>query len=127
MRYFLDENIPKEAQTLIVERGFSFVDIRGTEYEGANDTILFRLAQEHHAVFITTDRDYYHTIPLLAKEHCGLVVIALRQPNKQRILERLDWFMDRFESCDIQNKVFELRDRTYIVRPNFTIEDKDKL
>ena len=127
MRYFLDENIPKEAKPLIDERGFSFVDIRGTEHEGADDTLLFRLAQQHCAVFITTDRDFYHTIPLLVKEHCGIVVIALRQPNKQRILERLEWFMDHFAACDLHNKVFELRDRTYVVHPHTAVIDNHEL
>lgn len=125
MKFFFDENFPKAAGMLIIKQGSSFVDIRGTEHEGADDMSLFQLAQQHHAVFITTDRDFYHTIPLLVKEHFGIVVIALRQPNRQRILERLEWFMDCFKSSDMRNMVFELRDRTYVVYPHAPALDND--
>lgn len=117
MRFFFDENFPKAAGSFICERGHEVIDIRGTDQEGADDAAIFRLAQEKAAVFLTTDRDFFHTVPLLVKNHQGVVVVALRQPNRRRILERLEWFLEHFEEIDISNKVFELRDHTYVVHP----------
>lgn len=117
MRFFFDENFPKAAAVLITARGHECIDIRGTNQEGADDDTIFHLAQEQGAVLLTTDRDFFHTIPLLVRDHHGVVVVALRQPNRQGILKRLEWFLEHYENTDIRNKVFELRNSTYLVFP----------
>jgi predicted nuclease of predicted toxin-antitoxin system len=121
VKFFFDENFPKSAGPLLMARGHECVDIRGTGKEGAEDLAIFQLAQEQRAVFLTTDRDFFHTIPHLEKNHHGVVVVALRQPNRQSILSRLEWFLQRFEHRDIGNRVFELRDRTFVVFPNLAL------
>jgi predicted nuclease of predicted toxin-antitoxin system len=121
VKFFFDENFPKSAGPLLMARGHECVDIRGTDKEGVEDIAIFHLAQEQRAVFFTTDRDFFHTIPHLEKNHHGVVVVALRQPNRQSILSRLEWFLERFEHRDIANRVFELRDRTFVVFPNLSL------
>jgi predicted nuclease of predicted toxin-antitoxin system len=118
MKFFFDENFPKAAGLLLAARGHKWFDIRGTEQEGAGDTAIFGLAQEEGAVFLTTDRDFFHTVPHVVKSHHGVVVVALLQPNRQAILRRVEWFLDHFEDSDMRDRVFELRDRTYVVFPN---------
>jgi len=117
MKFFLDENFPKAVAELLASRGHECVDIRGTENEGCDDSTVFRIAQEHGAVFLTTDRDFFHTIPHIERSHCGIVVVALHQPNRQSILTRLEWFLERFGNSELKDKVFELRDNTYVVFP----------
>ncbi len=118
MKFFLDENFPKNAVALLAARGHQWMDIRGTDLEGADDDVIFTKAQEEGAVFPTTDPDFFHTVPLRVKNHHGVVVVALRQPNRQRILSRLAWFLDYFENTTFKNKTLELRDRTYVMYPN---------
>ena len=55
------------------------------------DETVFRKAKDFGAVLLTTDRDFFHTIPHLHDTHCGVIVIALRQPNRAAILSRLEW------------------------------------
>ena len=117
MRFFLDENFPRTASSVLLDHGHEVVDIRGTKNEGADDAVIFDMAQEQQAVFLTTDRDFFHTIPHLYKHHFGIVVIALRQPNRQNILGKLQWFLDHFAEGNLENKIFLLRDRTYVVYP----------
>jgi len=117
MKFFLDENFPKTAEALLVAGGHTVLDIRGTEDEGAQDPDIFTMAQESQAVFLSTDRDFFHTIPCLFPDHHGIVVIALRQPNRRAILSRLSWFLDRFGSQSSIGKAYLLRDRTYAVYP----------
>ncbi len=62
MKFFLDENFPRKATCMLESHGFEVFDIRGTEIEGADDTTLFEKAQQHEAIFLTTDKDFYHTI-----------------------------------------------------------------
>jgi predicted nuclease of predicted toxin-antitoxin system len=117
MKFFLDENFPKAACSFLAARGHSVLDVRDSSQRGADDSMLFEWAQEEGAVFLTTDRDFFHTIPHLYEMHCGVIVVALRQPNRINILSRLEWFLDHFGADEIQNRVVQLRDRTYITIP----------
>lgn len=116
MKYLLDENFPKSAQTLLEELGHEVIDIRGTVDEGADDERLFALAQAAMAVILTTDRDFYHTIPLQYNHHHGVIVIALKQPNRHAILERLRWALQQSFMDEMANTIVLLRDHTYRIR-----------
>ena len=117
MRFFLDENFPKTADAVLVGEGHRVADIRGTADEGADDRDLFRMAQEREAVFLTTDRDFFHTLARVHPDHHGVVVIALRQPNRCDNLDRLVWFLRRFEGMALGGRAFLLRDRTWVAYP----------
>ena len=91
MRFLLDENFPKASVVMLQSAGHEVFDIRGTNEEGMEDDALFRKAQELGAVLLTTDRDFFHTVPHLHDAHGGVLVIALRQPNRAAILSRLEW------------------------------------
>jgi len=117
MIFFLDENFPKSASDYLSRHNHEITDIRGTRNEGADDAKIFDLAQKQKAVFLTTDRDFFHTIPHLYEHHFGIVVIALRQPNRHSILSRLKWFLKHFGNTSLENKIFQLRDRTYVKYP----------
>jgi hypothetical protein len=67
--------------------------------------------------FLDENFDFFHTVPLLFHHHHG-VVVALRQPNRHRILERLEWFLEYIQTEETTNRVYELRDRTYVMLPN---------
>jgi predicted nuclease of predicted toxin-antitoxin system len=54
---------------MLESHGFEVFDIRGTEIEGADDKTLFEKAQQHEAIFLTTDKDFYHTVPFFYESH----------------------------------------------------------
>ena len=109
MRILLDENFPKSASDVIVAAGHEVVPFEDVCDFGTDDETVFGRAQELGAVILTSDRDFYHTVPLLHPEHYGIVVVALRQPSRNGILERLQWFFENFD-CPMKNRVFILRD-----------------
>jgi len=117
MRFFLDENFPKAARALLSREGHESVDIRGTEKEGSDDNDLFLMAQDVHAVLLTTDKDFFHTIPHLYPRHCGVVVIALHQPDRESILTKLSWLLTHLTAEQIEGRVFLLRDVGCVVYP----------
>ncbi len=80
MNFFLDENFPKPVTQILISKGHQVFDMRSTEFEGSGDTKIFELAQEKGAIFLTTDKDFFHTIPFLYEKHRGIIVISLRQP-----------------------------------------------
>jgi predicted nuclease of predicted toxin-antitoxin system len=116
MKFLLDENFPKSAEKLLIELGHEVIDIRGTELQGIDDSRLFELAQESEAILLTTDRDFYHTVPLRHAMHFGVIVIALKQPNRETILSKLHWIISQDLLENIQGKIYLLRDQTYRVR-----------
>jgi predicted nuclease of predicted toxin-antitoxin system len=118
MNFLLDENFPKAAASVLREAGHCVFDMRGTTEEGMDDPSLFAKAQHLNAVFLTTDRDFFHTIPHLFDSHAGVVVIALRQPNRTAILSRLGWLLSHVRLGDFENRVFQLRDKSYIAYPS---------
>lgn len=109
MKILLDENFPKSAVDVIATAGHEAVPFADVSEFGADDESVFDRAQELNAVILTSDRDFYHTMPLVHPEHCGIIVVALRQPNRKAILMRLQWFFENFD-CPMENRVFILRD-----------------
>lgn len=115
MKFFLDENFPKSADRLLKSRGHRVEDIRGTEKEGLKDKPLFEISQELKAIFFTTDKDFFHTVPCFYKKHFRIVVITMRQPNRENILSRLEWFLNFTGEKEICNKVFLLKDKIFTI------------
>ena len=117
MKFVLDENFPCSAASLLIELGHDAVDIRSEGLGGSGDNELFEFCQNLGAVFLTTDRDFFHTIPHLYPKHHGVLVIALKRPNRVKILSKLKWFLENFASTKIHGRVFQLRDNTWSVYP----------
>ncbi len=114
MRFLLDENFPRASKAMLEQSGHVVYDMRDILEPGADDNTVFRKAQELHAVLLTTDRDFFHTVPYLWHEHSGVVVIALRKPNRAAILARLAWFIKTVSDDNLRNEVYQLRDATYV-------------
>jgi len=109
VKILLDENFPNSAVDVIADFGHEPVTFLEVCSFGDDDETVFSRAQEIGAVILTSDRDFYHTMPLLHPHHHGIVVVALRQPNRAAILSRLAWFLGRFDD-PLTDKVFILRD-----------------
>lgn len=109
MKILLDENFPKSAVETIADAGYEPVVFDSVLPYGADDEEVFAAAQNLGAILLTSDRDFYHTVPLLHPCHCGIIVVALRQPNRAAIQQRLSWLLETFQES-FENKVFILRD-----------------
>ncbi len=105
-----DENFPIIARTFLATQGCTIMDIRGTALEGCDDKTLFAYAQDNGAILLTTDKDFFHTMPLLFAEHCGIVVIALRQPNSSAILKKLQEHWGHLKQEAFKNRALLLTD-----------------
>lgn len=116
MRFLLDENFPFSAVAFLRERGHEVFTLEETCGRGAPDEDVFASAQALGAVLLTSDRDFYHTIPHLHPRHCGIVVVALRQPGREAILSRLGWFLSHIPPPHA-NRAYILRDNTYRYTP----------
>ena len=119
MRFFLDENFPKRALTYLESEGHQAFDIRNTEHEGCSDSEIFSMAQAEEACFLTTDKDFFHTIPFLFDFHHGVIIVALKKPNGNSILAKLEWLLASFGALNptqLAAKIYLLEDKHFLVR-----------
>ena len=117
MNFLLDENFPKSAADFLKEAGHAACGVLELAVQGADDRAVFEFAQQKQAVLLTTDRDFFHTIPWLFAEHHGVIVVALKQPSRAAILLKLKWILERLSQQDFRNRVFQLRDNSWIAIP----------
>lgn len=113
MKFFLDENFPKTTISILIEKGHNFFDVRSTQLEGSDDVSIFTFAQDKKAIFLTTDKDFFHTIPYLFEKHHGVIVIALQQPNRKSITEKFIFALDHFDLSSFESKILLLRDNSF--------------
>ena len=115
MKFLLDENFPRSSADFIESCGHEAIRFDAACEYGADDEVVFAAAQRLGAAILTSDRDFYHTMPLLHPSHFGIVVVALRQPSRAAINSRLEWFMGNIEE-PLNDRVFVLRDFSYRTR-----------
>ena len=89
MKFFLDENFPHPALIQLHTAGHQAVHALEIFPPGTADEKLFDHAQDENAIFVTTDKDFFHTVPLAFARHHGAIVITLRKPNRTDLLRRL--------------------------------------
>ena len=109
MRFFLDENFPRPAITFLESAGHSASHALQSP-PGAGDTKLFAYAQEQKAIFVTTDKDFFHTVPLAFERHSGAIVITLRRPNRAELLRRLAEALALLGEKDLHDTVWLVTD-----------------
>ncbi len=118
MRFLLDENFPKAVIPVLEAMGHEVEDFRVLGAIGSQDSDIVRLAKERSAVILTTDRDFFHTLGQDLPGHCGIIVVAVKQPTRAAILSRVEWFIEHIGLHRIQGRVFQLRDRAWMVYPS---------
>jgi predicted nuclease of predicted toxin-antitoxin system len=89
MQFFLDENFPRTALTALESAGHTAAHTLQHFPPGTADDVLFAEAQRRNAIFVSTDRDFFHTVPLAFEHHAGAIVITLRKANRADLLRRL--------------------------------------
>lgn len=86
MKILVDENIPAVTVRELRAVGHDLLDIRDTKYKGSEDETLWKIAQREGRLLITTDAGFSQH---REEKHHGLLIIRLKQPNRQKIHERI--------------------------------------
>ena len=117
MRFFLDENFPRPAITFLESASHSASHALQSFPPGTEDSELFACAQEQKAIFVTTDKDFFHTIPLAFEHHSGAIVITLRKPNRADLLRRLADVLTLLGERDLGDTVWLVTETHICSRP----------
>ncbi len=117
MRFLLDENFPRAVIPILEAMGHEVDDYRLIGVTGSPDGNVVRLAKERSAVILTTDRNFFHTLGQDLPGHCGIIVVAVKQPTRETIVSRIEWFIENVGLNRVEGRVFQLRDRAWMVYP----------
>ena len=107
MNILVDENIPNMTVRRLKELGHNVKDIRGTEEEGITDEYLWDIAQNENRLLISTDKgftQYRHNF------HHGILIILLKNPNKDKIHQRVLNAINQFDENEWMNLLTVVRD-----------------
>jgi predicted nuclease of predicted toxin-antitoxin system len=107
MKIFVDENIPMMTVRALRDDGHDVLDIRGTPDKGMEDGTLWNLVKSEERLLITTDKGFaqYRNDP-----HFGILIIRLRQPNLQKIHQRVMYAVNQFNKADWPGLMVVMRD-----------------
>jgi predicted nuclease of predicted toxin-antitoxin system len=111
MIIFVDENIPLMTVQALREEGHDVLDIRGTPDEGMDDESLWKMIQKEGRLLISTDKGFARHRNAF---HCGIMIIRLRQPNRQKIHQRIMNAIAQFKTEDWSGLLVVIRDKVQI-------------
>jgi predicted nuclease of predicted toxin-antitoxin system len=109
MRILVDENIPRVSVKGLRELGHDVKDIRGTAAQGLADEDLWNIAVAEQRILVTTDKGFteYRETP-----HHGILIIRLRQPNRQKIHQCVMHAIRHFQPSEWTRLLVVIRDTT---------------
>jgi predicted nuclease of predicted toxin-antitoxin system len=107
MNILVDENIPLMTVRALREAGHDVLDIRGTANQGMKDPPLWEMAQAEGRLLVTTDKGFTQR---RRESHAGLLVVRLRQPNRQKIHERVMRAVEQFSESEWPGLTVVMRD-----------------
>ncbi len=92
---------------VLLALGHDVKDIRGTADQGVADSDLWALALAECRALSTTDKGFteYRPVP-----HHGILIVRLRQPNRQKIHTAVMHVIERFPDAEWPNLLVVVRD-----------------
>lgn len=114
MDILVDENIPSMTVRALTEMGHDVRDLRGSDDEGSPDDVVWQMAQDEKRLLITTDRGF---ATHRGEDHCGVLAVCLRRPNRRRIHERVLLALESTTEDTWRGLVVVMRDRTRSMWP----------
>ena len=87
MRLKIDENLPPRLADELRQFGHDAVSVLEQNMGGAPDTEVAKICQEERRVILTLDTDFLDTEAYPPDQYWGIVVLRLRRPGIQQVLE----------------------------------------
>ena len=82
----MDENIPLMTVQGLREAGHDVLDLRMTPEKGIADNVLWEKLQKEGRMLVTTDKGF---VQHRSEPHHGILIVRLRQPNRNKIHKRV--------------------------------------
>jgi predicted nuclease of predicted toxin-antitoxin system len=107
MKICVDENIPYVTVQELKRLGHDVLDLRGTSDQGMPDDLLWTMIQKEERLLISTDKGF---VQYRSESHWGILVVRLRQPNEQKIHQRIMQALKQFAENEWPGLLVVMRD-----------------
>ena len=107
LKILVDGNIPARTVDELRLLGHDVHDFRGTDEQGIPDHIVWQRACDEYRLLVTTDKGFVHH---RGPGHPGVLVVRLRQPNEEKIHQRVMTALRQFEATEWPGLIVVMRD-----------------
>lgn len=107
MKICVDENIPRATVSQLKTLQHDVLDIRKTPDQGMSDDLLWERVTKEARLLITTDKGF---VQHRSELHYGILIVRLRQPNEQKIHDRVMRAIDQFSEDEWRGLTVVMRD-----------------
>ncbi|HGJ67670.1 TPA: hypothetical protein ENS27_20120 [bacterium] len=95
MKIKLDENMPYGLVDVLSQMGHDVDTVPQEGLAGYDDTKVWSMAQKEGRFLITQDLDFSDIRRFMPGTHHGLLIVRLREPGRNSLLEKVRSFSDQ--------------------------------
>lgn len=89
MKIKLDENLPARLKNVLTAYGHEIDTVNDEGLTGQPDQAVWRASQAEARFLITQDLDFSDTRQFVPGTHCGILLVRLREPSAQALLDQV--------------------------------------
>ncbi|CUS33345.1 DUF5615 family PIN-like protein [Candidatus Nitrospira nitrificans] len=112
MRFKLDENLPPDASTLLINNGHDALTIWDQGLQGRPDSQIASVCQEERRTLITLDLDFADIRAYPPDRYAGIVVMRLSNQSRAHVLSTLQRLLPILNKERIENRLWIIDEAT---------------
>lgn len=116
MRFKIDENLPVELAVLLREEGHEANTVLEEGLGGRADPDIASICKLEDLVLITLDTDFSDIRVYPPEEFSGLIVLRLRQQDKNHVLELIPRLIPMFEAEPLAGRLWIVEEERVMIR-----------
>jgi predicted nuclease of predicted toxin-antitoxin system len=116
MRFKIDENLPVELAELLREEGHEANTVLEEGLGGRADPDIASICQLEDLVLITLDTDFSDIRVYPPEEFSGLIVLRLRQQDKNHVLELIPRLIPMFAAEPLAGRLWIVEEERVRIR-----------
>ncbi|HEY2459675.1 MAG TPA: DUF5615 family PIN-like protein [Candidatus Acidoferrum sp.] len=89
MKIKLDENLPLRLAVLLNNLGHEVDTLHDEDLVGHADNVIWEATQKDSRFLVTQDMDFSDLRRFAPGSHCGILLVRLRSPNRNNLIERI--------------------------------------
>ena len=116
LRFKLDENIPREAISVLTAAGFEAFSVFDEHLEGAEDSVVMTTCRKEKLAIITCDLHFSDIRAYPPSDFHGIIVFRPRRQGRPRILKLLSELIPQFNKTILSGKLWIVSERSVRIR-----------
>lgn len=112
----IDENLPAELATMLVEAGHDAVTVYDQNLDGEPDDVVSKVCQQEKRAVVTLDVGFSNVYEYPPSEYSGIIVLRSRNQDKISILNTFQKALPLLESEPLIGKLWIVDEKKVRIR-----------